>query len=282
MNIGAFVSTAGGLMKMLDRADALGVESIMMFASSPQSWKRRIFDPGDISAFRHRFTDTGYDSLWIHGTYLMNFGTANPAALRQSIDTLVLELEDAARLGARGVIFHLGSHNGRGFPAVLSQIIDGLKEAASRAPDGPLIVLENSAGMGGSIGSKFTELGQLIKQIDHPRMAVCLDTQHAFAAGYAMYTEDGLQQTLQEFDETIGLDRLVVLHANDSKVPFAGGRDRHENIGEGYITDAGWRVLLVHPALNTLPFLLEVPGLDGHGPDKPNVDRLRRLAQTSV
>lgn len=266
-------------MRMLDRADALGVDSIMIFASSPQSWKRRIFAPGDVTAFRHRFTDTGYHSLWIHGTYLMNFGTANPDALRKSTDTLVLELEDAVRLGARGVIFHLGSHNGRGFDAVLPQVVTALREALDRTTD-TAVVLENSAGMGDSIGSRLEDLALITRAIPDPRLQFCLDAQHAFAAGYAIHESAGLRQFLEDFDRQIGLERLVALHANDSKIAFGGGVDRHENIGLGQIGDNGFRVLTHESKLAGLPLLLEVPGLTGEGPDKPNVDRLRSLAES--
>lgn len=301
INVGAFVSTAGGLAKIIDRARALLLDSVMIFASSPQSWKRRVFLDADVTKFRKDFELAGFQSLWIHGTYLMNFGSSNPTALRQSIDTLVLEIEDARRLGAQGVIFHLGSHTGRGFDVIFDQVVAGLAEAVERTPAGPpvgghltsdtfqvsrgevseapWIVIENSAGMGGSIGSKFAELGRIVRRLPADRVKVCLDIQHIFAAGYPVHTKVGLAETLAEFDREIGLDRLVVLHANDSKVPLAGGRDRHENIGDGAIGDAGWRVMTHHPVLKKRPFLLEVPGFDGHGPDKPNVDRLRALAE---
>lgn len=279
MNIGAFVSTAGGLAKMLDRAQALGVNSIMMFSSSPQSWVRRSFSADDLAAFRARFTADGYQSLWTHGGYLMNFATADSESLRKSTECLIAEVNDARALGAQGVIFHLGSHKGRGLTEVVEQIVGALRAVADATDPAVQIVLENSAGMGGSIGSSFAELGQIIGLLKDDRFKVCLDTQHAFAAGYALHTSEGLEKALDEFEREIGLTRLVVLHANDSKVPFAGGRDRHENIGLGYIGDDGWKVMTHNAVLNKLPFLLEVPGLEGNGPDKPNVDRLRSLGQ---
>ncbi len=278
MNIGAFVSTSGGLLKTLDRADALGIESVMLFASSPQSWKRRVFPEEELSVFRERYTAGGYQSLWTHGGYLMNFATANPEALQKSIGCLVAELIDADRLGANGVFFHIGSHKGRGLDEVIEEVAQAMKTVVTSAPDNVQIVLENSAGMGGSIGSSFAELGQILKLVGSERLRICLDTQHAFAAGYPVHTQAGLEQVLAEFDREIGLDKLVALHANDSKVPFGGGKDRHENIGEGFIGDDGWRVMTHNPVLQKFPFLLEVPGADGHGPDKPNVDRLRLLA----
>jgi apurinic endonuclease APN1 len=138
-------------------------------------------------------------------------------------------------------------------------------------------VLENSAGMGGAIGSRFDELGRIIREAGSPRVKVCLDTQHAFAAGYDLKTKDGLEAAMSEFEERIGLDRLVAVHANDSKCPLAGGVDRHENIGEGHIGLDGFENILSHPAFAEVPFLLEVPGFANEGPDRRNVDILKAV-----
>jgi deoxyribonuclease-4 len=216
----------------------------------------------------------------------MNFATNNPNALAQAAESLTQDLKDCEALGGKGVIFHLGSHKGRGLSEVIDQIVHTLSNLHFSSVTGevlesvPWIVIENSAGMGGSIGSKFAELGQIVRQLPSDRVKVCLDTQHAFAAGYAIHTQGGLDETLQEFEREIGLDRLVVLHCNDSKIVFGGGVDRHENIGDGQIGTEGLRRIVQHPKLQNLPFLLEVPGVDHRGPDKDNVDRLRGLSQT--
>lgn len=275
--IGGFVSTAGGLHLALERAQAIGAQAFMIFATSPHSWQRRVFSDEEAAGFRDGFTAAGFHSLWFHGTYLMNFGSADSAALKRSTDCLVRELEDCKRLGGRGVIFHLGSHGGRGFDAVLGQIVQAMNEAIERTSE-VSVIIENSAGMGGSIGSSLEDVARIFEAVNHPRLQFCLDTQHAFAAGHAIHTPEGLTGYLDRLHELVGIDRLVALHANDSKVPFAGGRDRHENIGAGFIGDDGFRVLTHEPRLGELPFLLEVPGLEKKGPDKPNVDRLRRLA----
>lgn len=278
MEIGAFVSTAGGLVKALDRARAMDADSLMLFATSPRSWQRRVFPEEEVAAFRHRFRSDGFRSLWIHGSYLMNFGSTDPAAVRRSTDCLIREAADCQRLGGRGVIFHLGSHGGRSFDAVRDKIITAL-ETVLRETKEVGIVLENATGMGSAIGSRLEELASLYRAVSDPRLQFCLDTQHAFAAGYPIHEKAGLTEYLDQVDKQFGRDRLVVLHANDSKVPFGAKRDRHENIGDGQIGEAGFRVLTHDPRLRGRPFLLEVPGLQGEGPDKPNVDRLRRVAQ---
>jgi apurinic endonuclease APN1 len=142
------------------------------------------------------------------------------------------------------------------------------------------LILENAAGMGGAIGSKFAELGTIIREVGSDRVKVCLDTQHSFAAGHDVKTRPGLDKMLEEFDRDVGLDRLIAIHANDSKCPLGGGIDRHENIGDGHIGLDGFENLLTHPALAEIPFLLEVPGFDDQGPDKKNVEILKSLRES--
>lgn len=280
--VGANVSSAGGILAALPSATALGVQALQFFASSPRSFARRIITDDDAADLRIRFRAAGFHSLWIHGSYLANFATANNDALKRSMASLIADLTDCARLGGRGVIFHLGSHQGRGVDGIVDQVVASLKYVIDASPSESLVVIENSAGMGGSVGSKFEELGRITEPlVDYAasRVFVCLDTQHTFAAGYPVHTKDGLDQTLEDFDRQIGLDRLAVLHMNDSKIPLGGGVDRHENLGEGQIGYEGMRVITQHPKLQNLPFLLEVPGQNHSGPDKDNVDRLKGLIQ---
>jgi apurinic endonuclease APN1 len=149
-------------------------------------------------------------------------------------------------------------------------------------PDDAWLILENSAGMGGAIGSKFAELGRIIRDVGSERVKVCLDTCHTFAANYDVATRAGLDSTMAEFDKEIGLDRLVAVHANDSKAPLGGGLDRHANIGEGHIGREGFLNILSHPAFSDMPFLLEVPGFDNEGPDAQNVAILKELRDQAL
>ena len=278
MRIGAHVSTSGGLDKGIDRAGDIGAEAVQFFASSPRMWRFRSPKEAEVLAFREKSEATGISPAFIHGSYLVNVG-GNPDLLGKSIESLVNSLEVASQLGAVGVIFHGGSHKGAGFDAVFDQAIAALTLVLERSPDDARLLIENSAGMGSHIGSSFAEIGRMIEAIGNDRVGVCLDTQHSIAAGYNIIEPSGIEAALDEFDREIGLDRLVVVHANDSKTPLGSGVDRHENIGEGSLGEAGFETIMGHSAFRDVPFLLEVPGFgeEHKGPDKENVDRLKAV-----
>lgn len=277
MRIGAHVHAAGGLVNAIDRAVELGAETIQLFASAPQTWRYKEC-PQEVGAlFRAKAAEHDIQPVFFHGVYLINLATASPEHLAKSIDSLTFYQRTAALIGASGTIFHIGSHKGVGLDERLTQIVGALKEVLAGSPPGPWLVLENSAGMGMSIGSRFAELARIIEAIGDDRVRVCLDTAHAFAAGYDITNPEGLDAALEEFDREIGLDKLVAVHANDSKVPLGAGVDRHENIGRGHIGRAGFEVIMRHPAFADVPFLLEVPGFDNKGPDAANVAILKEI-----
>ena len=278
MRIGAHVSTSGGLDKGIDRAGEIGAEAVQFFASSPRMWRFRAPKEAEVLAFREKSESTGISPAFIHASYLVNVG-GNPDLLGKSIESLVNSLEVASQLGAVGVIFHGGSHKGAGFDAVFDQAIAALTLVLERTPDDARLLIENSAGMGSHIGSSFAEIGRMVEALDNDRVGICLDTQHSIAAGYNIIEESGIEAALDEFDREIGLDRLVVVHANDSKTPLGSGVDRHENIGEGSLGEAGFETIMGHSAFRDVPFLLEVPGFgeERKGPDKENVDRLKAV-----
>ncbi len=255
----------------------MGAETIQVFSGAPQAWRRKNYKKEEVEAFKARLKETGIGPVFIHGLYLMNFGTDNPELLKKSQEALIAEMNSASLIGARGVIFHLGSHKGAGFEARVGQVIDQCRQVLEATPDDAWLILENAAGQGGAIGSKFAELGRIAQESGSDRVKICLDTQHTFAAGYDVKTREGLDATMAEFDKEIGLDRLAAVHANDSKIELGGGRDRHENIGEGFIGRDGFENLLSHTAFADVPFLLEVPGFDDSGPDKANVEILKEL-----
>jgi len=277
MKLGAHVRTAGGVDKAVDRAAEMGAETIQVFSGAPQAWRRKNYSEKEVEAFKARLKETGIGPVFIHGLYLMNFATDNPELLRKSQEALIAEMTSASLIGARGVIFHLGSHKGAGYEARVGQVIDQCCQVLEATPDDAWLILENSAGMGGAVGSKFAELGRIARESGSDRIKVCLDTQHSFAAGYDVRTREGLDAAMAEFDKEIGLDRLAAVHANDSKIEFGGGKDRHENIGEGHIGREGFANLISHAAFAEVPFLLEVPGFEGGGPDKANLDILKEL-----
>ena len=276
MRIGAHVSTAGGISKAIDRAEEIGAETVQIFCSPPQGWAYKPPSEEEVIAFRGRSEETGIGPAFLHGIYLMNFGSPDPELVAKSKGALANYMECAAQIGAEGVIFHSGSHKGQGFEAVLPQTVAALREVLVGAPEGPLLLIENCAGMGNHIGASFAEIGRIMDGIDSPRVKVCLDTQHSFAAGYDVSKADTLDAAMAEFDAAIGLSNLVAVHANDAKTPFASGVDRHANIGEGYIGNAGFAVIMAHPAFRDVPFLLEVPG-EGKGPDRAQIDHVKAI-----
>jgi len=277
MKIGAHVRTAGGVDKAIDHAVEMGAETIQIFSGAPYAWKRKKYMEAEVEAFKKRIEETGIEPAFIHGLYLVNLASSDEALLARSFDALVGDMKAASLIGAKGVIFHIGSHMGAGYDAKLNQVVEYVGKVVDNTLDDAWMILENAAGMGGAIGSKFAELGTIIRESGSDRVRVCLDTQHAFAAGHDLRTRAGLDKMFEEFDRDVGLERLVAVHANDSKIALGGGVDRHANIGEGEIGRDGFVNILSHPAFAEIPFLLEVPGIEDHGPDKENVEILKSL-----
>ena len=277
MKIGAHVSISGGIDKAVDRALAIGAETIQIFASSPQVWAFKPPIPSTTASFVSKALSAAIDPVFLHAIYLVNLGTQAPDHLNKSIDALTKYMHVAAEIGASGVIFHAGSHKGAGFAAVFDQVVESIGVIIDQSPDHVSLIIENSAGMGQHICCSFQEIGQVINAVGSPRVKVCLDTQHLFAAGHNIIEKDGLQLAIAEFDQQIGLSKLVAVHANDSNTPLASGVDRHDNIGQGNMGLDGFRVIMGNKAFADIPFLLEVPGNDGNGPDKANIDVLKEL-----
>jgi len=275
--IGAHVSTSGGVHTGIDRAMEMGAEAIQIFSGAPYAWKRKNYTQAEVDAYRKKVEETGIEPCFIHGLYLVNLASSDSALLARSRDALIGDMKAASLVGAKGVIFHIGSHMGAGYDAKLEQVVEYVQKVVENTPDDAWMILENAAGMGGAIGSRFAELGTIIRESGSGRVKVCVDVQHAFAAGHDVKTRPGLDKMLEEFERDVGLERLVAIHANDSKCPLGGGIDRHENIGDGHIGRDGFENLLSHPALTEVPFLLEVPGIEDHGPDKENVEVLKSL-----
>ena len=281
MKIGAHVSTAGGIGTAFERAAGIGAECIQIFESAPQQWGTARLDDGQVQDFRDKMAASGIAPVFIHGKYLMNLASADAKIFKTSVSTLRSSLNIASRIGARGIIFHTGSHKGLGLEAVFDQICEAASAVLADTPEDAWMIFENSAGQGGTIGSKFADLGQILKRINNPRAKVCIDTCHAFAAGYDVSDAAGVAATMVELEREIGIENVAAVHCNDSKTPLGAGRDLHDNIGEGHIGRAGFEALLAHPAFADVPLILEVPGfgIDGaaKGPDRPNIDIIKDI-----
>lgn len=280
VNLGAGASV-GGLGGVPDRAAAMGADCVQVFVTSSRAW-RAVPPPDDaVTRFRDACARTGVESF-VHVTYLVNYATGDDALLGRSTDALRHTLRVADALGVTGVVTHLGSHLGAGFDAVLDRItaaLSGVLADGDAAGEKPVLLLENAAGAGGTVGAGIGELERIITGMGRPeRVGVCLDTAHLLAAGYEIRTRAGLDEMAGEL-ATLGPDRLRLLHLNDSKTELGSRVDRHENIGDGHIGRNGFAEIVNHPALRHLPGILEVPGLTGHGPDAGNLARLRELVR---
>ena len=265
-------------MTCFDRAEAIGAEAAQIFLTPPQQWRSSKVEPEQAEAFRARAAASSCGPVFVHGVYLINLATADETMLTRSTSSLKSALTSCSQLGIQGVIFHLGSHKGQGLDAVFAQICQACSDVLEATPDDVQLILENSAGAGGNIGSEFADLGRIIRTVGSDRLKVCVDTQHSFAAGYDLSSIEGLETAMTEFEQEVGFDNLVAVHANDSKVELGAGRDRHENIGEGHIGVDAFRRMLHHRGFDDVPFLLEVPGFgEAKGPDQQNVDLLKKL-----
>ena len=279
MLIGAHVKTSGGVDKAVDRAIDIGAECMQIFAASPRMWRVTPIKDKPLQSYHAKMVESSLGPTIVHAKYLTALGSPNPELVEKSRTSLTAELTETVRLGALGLVFHPASHRGAGLEAVFDQFVEGVNQVIDNAPGKALLMLETSAGSGDHIGSKFEELGSLIKAIDNPRVAACFDTQHVWAAGYDIATKDGLDETMEEFDREIGLDLLRSVHANDSMRDRGSSVDRHDNIGQGLIGEEGFLNILSHPAFADVPFYLEVPGYEKDGPDKPNVDALKAIRE---
>ena len=277
MKIGAHVSSAGGISKAVARGAEIGCEAIQIFGSSPQGWAFKPIPGEEIEAFRQAAAEESIGPVFLHAIYLINLGTPNQANVEKGVGSLVNYMKLAQSIDAAGVIFHPGSHGGKGYEAVFPQTVEAIKKVLDESPEGPILAVENMAGMGQHIGAKFEELGGILKAVDSPRLGICLDTQHSFAAGYDLTSKEGIDAMIAEFDETIGLGHLAAVHANDSKRPCGAGVDRHDNIGEGFIGEDGFESIMANPAFRGVPFFLEVPGFEGKGPDQKNIQILKDI-----
>ena len=279
MKIGAHVSTAGGISKAVGRGVEIGCETIQIFGSSPQGWAFKPTSGDEVEAFRQSVAEAGMGPVFLHAIYLINLGTPKEDILEKGVQSLINYMGLASDIGATGVIVHPGSHGGAGYEAVFPQTVSSIQRVLEHSPEGPYLMLENMAGMGQHIGAKFEDLGQILKAVDSPRLRICLDTQHCFAAGYDMTTRQGIEAMIAELDRDVGVANLMAVHANDSKRPCGSGVDRHDNIGEGFIGEDGFAAIMENPAFQDVPFLLEVPGFEGKGPDRQNIDVLKVIRQ---
>jgi deoxyribonuclease-4 len=271
--IGGHMSSSGGIHTAVDRAEAIGCEAIQVFTQSPRMWRPTNHPEENLERFKQRVVEVGLKGVVCHALYLVNLSAPDDVIYEKSVNALRHSVATACSIDADAVIFHVGSHLGAGFDKGLERVVPALTQCLESCTDKTWLLIENTAGAGGTIGRSIEELATIVDRLDrHERIGICLDSCHLWASGYDVTDRAALDAVLDQVDREIGLDRLRALHVNDSKTPLGSNRDRHDNIGEGLMGD-GLATFLSHPRLQGLPALLEVPGPDNNGPDAEQIRR---------
>jgi len=273
MRVGAHVSVAGGVDNAVERELDVGGNCGQIFTTSPQVWQHPDIDEDEAARFRD-YTNEKLDGPWvIHSSYLVNLCTPKDDLRRKSIESMQAEVDAADTLDIEYVNVHLGAHTGAGVDGGLDNAASALDEL--EIPDGVTVLIESDAGSGTKLGGEFEHLAAVLDRSEQD-LDVCIDTAHAFAAGYDLSTRAGVNETVAEFDDVVGLEHLEYIHLNDSKHDCGTNKDEHAHIGEGLIGEEGMRTLINHDDLGDVPLVLETPSEDGKGFEW-NIERVREL-----
>jgi deoxyribonuclease-4 len=273
------MSISGGVDQSFGHGVETGCTAIQIFTKSNRQWKAKDLAADEIERFHLRRGETGIDPIITHASYLLNLATPDDELWEKSIDALLIELERCELLKIPYLVLHPGGHMKSGPEAGLARISAALDRVHAELPDHQVkVALEITAGQGTHLGARFEEIAAMIDgAADSRRLAVCFDTCHAFAAGYDFRTKEGYEAMMTKFDETIGLDRLAVMHINDSKSDLGSRVDRHTHLGEGTIGLEPFGFFVNDPRLDSLPFLLETPQDVKYESDKQNLAKLMSL-----
>jgi deoxyribonuclease-4 len=277
VEFGAHMSAAGGIDSAIDRIAAIGGDCVQVFTQSPRMWRATNHTAETIEAFRAKRDEHEIGGVVCHALYLCNLAAPDDAIYEKSVAAMRATVDTACAIGADGVIFHVGSHLGAGFEAGLERTTSALAQVLERCRGDTWLLMENSAGAGGTIGRSLEELHTLLDRLDgHPRLGLCLDSCHLYVSGYDVTDPRKVEELVREVDERLGLDRLRALHVNDARDPLGSNRDRHANVLEGKMAE-NLGAFLAHPALQHLSTYLEVPGRNKQGPDAHEIRKLREL-----
>uniref|UniRef100_A0A7C3Z305 Probable endonuclease 4 n=1 Tax=candidate division WOR-3 bacterium TaxID=2052148 RepID=A0A7C3Z305_UNCW3 len=279
MRFGFHISIGGGLSKVLERAKKRSCETIQIFSRNPRGWRYTKLDQKEVGIFKRDMAENEIYPLFVHMPYLPNLATKAKGIFKKSVDSLITELERCEILGVPFLIMHVGKRMGATEEEGIKRVAEGINEAFRRIKNKVILLLENTAGMGSEIGYQFSQIKEIIDAVEErERIGVVLDTAHTFEAGYDLRDKEGIDKTLREFDELIGLKRLYCLHLNDSKTDFGSRVDRHWHIGKGKIGLEGFRLIVNHPLLRHLPGIMETPR-DDTKLDLMNMKTIRRLVE---
>lgn len=283
-NLGAHVSTVGGLHTAFERAQATTCHVIQIFTKSQRQWNAKPLTAADCANFQAAHREAGLPPLIAHDSYLINLGSPDDGLWEKSIAAFRVELERCQQLGVGSLVTHPGAHVGSGEAAGLDRVGAALRRLLVEDVGGETqILLEITAGQGTALGHSFEHLARLIELCDgHPRLGICFDTCHGLAAGYDFRTAKGYQTTFDHFDRLIGIERLRAFHLNDSKNDLGSRVDRHTHIGEGFVGLAGFELIMNDPRFQTIPMALETPKEPDESADIRNLATLRGLRRASV
>jgi deoxyribonuclease-4 len=269
---GLHVSISNGIDLAVDRAREKTCNTFQIFTSNPRSWRSRTLQVNEIIKFNEKLRESGMKPVFSHIPYLPNFSSPNMIVYRKSVKSLVEELNRCNKLDIPYIVIHLGSHLGKGRRIGLKKLTNAITTAFNSSNGKAILLLENTAGT-------FRDIQEIIDQIsDNHRLGICFDTCHAFAAGYDLRNTTSIDETIDRLKEEIDLERLKVVHANDSKGKLASHLDRHEHIGKGYIGNKGFRNILHTDIFRKLPIILETP-IDSQSDDSKNLAQIRKLAK---
>jgi len=278
VKVGAHMSIAGSIDLSVDRAKERSCDTFQIFTTNPRGWKSRKLRKEEIELFRDKLSSSGIVPVVSHMPYLPNLASPSKSTHKRSVRTLVAEIERCQVLGIPYLVTHLGSHMGKGLDIGHDRIVEAVNTALAAPAETVMILLENTAGTKNSTGTYFEEIEKILDRIEIPkRVGVCLDTSHAFAAGYELRNENSLDEVFKRFEDIVGTDRLRVIHLNDSKGGLGSHVDRHEHIGMGYIGEKGFKVILKHHLFRERPLILETP-IDDRRDDYGNISKVRELA----
>ena len=278
MRLGVHVPIAGGLLEAVERAKRLSCTTMQIFSRSPRGGRPPALDAGLAERFDAARRTAGLEPLAVHGPYIINLASPEPAMWRRSAELYREEYQRASTLKAQYLVTHVGSHRGQGEAEGLSRVAEAISQAMAGIASDTMVLLENTAGSGQGLGYRFEQLRVIRDAVSAPRrVGICLDTAHLFAAGYPIHTPDGLERTVEEFDRAVGLEHLHLIHLNDSKAAFDSRVDRHWHIGQGHIGADAFQRLVTHAGLKNVPFILETPK-SGEEDDLRNLATVRKLA----
>ncbi len=293
--IGAHVSASGGLDKAVERAHEIGANCAQIFSGSPRVWKRTDLTKFDPKKMFSKRKELNVEPIFTHSLYLINLASDNPDLLRKSFEVLQYDLQFDSLIGGSGIVVHLGSHQGRGFEIVREQVAEQIAKLLETTPESSTFLIENSAGQNGKLCSDLSEIRWLIDRVEVllsstgsgtipaiSRLGWCFDTCHAHAAGYSLGESQGSLISKSAITEITRLDlweTLRCIHVNDSRDDFDSGRDRHENLGKGNISQVDLAYFVNYIEVVNIPLILEVPGYEGNGPDMENITYLRKVCK---